>query len=77
MAVSKLVRKIRYAKIVPKPGTIQHGSVVCCAGCERCMIVDGDDSYKTPADTHKTSNMLESQGWRRTLGRWLCGECAG
>lgn len=69
MAVNER-RKMRFAKIVPKSGTIQHGSVACCAACERCVIVDGDDTYKTAA-------ILESQGWRRTLGRWLCGECAG
>lgn len=70
MTVSRLMRKVKWAKIVPKPGAIEHASVVCCAACERCVIIDGDDTYRTAA-------ILEPQGWRKTLGKWICGECAG
>lgn len=57
-------------KIDPKPGTIEHGSVACCAAYERCVVVTGDDTYKT-------GTILSAQGWRKSLGRWICGECAG
>lgn len=68
MATSK--RRPKAMKIEPRPGMIEHASVACCAACERCVAVTGDDTYKT-------GTILQAQGWRKSLGRWICGECAG